>query len=75
MTFFTPTAPTVVAQSVRATRGTAAPARAGRAADRAADQAADRAERRREHERAERRRAYAERVRDNLAARHPLALR
>jgi hypothetical protein len=36
---------------------------------------ADRAEQRREIERAERQRAHAERVRDNMAARHPLSLR
>ncbi|MEU4363919.1 hypothetical protein [Promicromonospora sp. NPDC023987] len=35
----------------------------------------DRAAQRREIERAERQRAQAERVRDNAAARHPLALR
>ncbi|MFD2793362.1 hypothetical protein ACFS27_07345 [Promicromonospora vindobonensis] len=35
----------------------------------------DRAAQRREIERADRQRAQAERVRDNLAARHPLSLR
>ena len=35
----------------------------------------DREALRREHERAERARAQAERMRDNLAARHPLSLR
>ncbi|HEV6953859.1 MAG TPA: hypothetical protein VKY86_11500 [Promicromonospora sp.] len=76
MTLDTAAAPTVVvAQLFRAVRGAAEPTTAGRAGDRAAEQAAERAALRREHERAERRRAYAERARDNLAARHPLALR
>lgn len=41
----------------------------------AAPRRTDREAQRREIERAERQRAQAERVRDNLAARHPLALR
>lgn len=48
------------------------PATTGKPATKRSD---DREARRREMERAERQRAHAERVRDNLAARHPLALR
>jgi hypothetical protein len=67
-----PAVRTVVPQSV------AIPRAAATAADRrrpTTPSQADREARRREFERAERQRAQAERVRDNAAARHPLALR
>jgi hypothetical protein len=71
MNAYAPAVRTVVAQSV------VIPRAAATAADRrpTTPSQADREVRRREIERAERQRAQAERVRDNAAARHPLALR
>lgn len=69
MTTYAPAVRAAVPQSLY--RAAAASSATGKPAERPADREA----RRREMERAERQRAHAERVRDNLAARHPLALR
>ena len=71
MSTYAPTVRTAVPQPVGILLTLAAATRA-RPATSSPD---DRAARRRERERAERQRAQAERVRDNSAARHPLALR
>jgi hypothetical protein len=71
MSVYAPSVRTAVPQPLGISRA-AAPARVRPAATpRRGDQEAQR----REIERAERQRAQAERVRDNMAARHPLALR
>jgi hypothetical protein len=71
MSVYAPTVRTAVPQPFGGLR-IAAPARVRRpAAPRQTDPEAQR----REIERAERQRAQAERVRDNMAARHPLSLR
>ncbi|MFD6142110.1 hypothetical protein [Promicromonospora sp. NPDC060271] len=71
MSAYAPAVRTTVPQPFGGLRA-AAPAEAGRpAAQRQTEPEAQR----REIERAERQRAQAERVRDNLAARHPLSLR
>lgn len=71
MSAYAPTLRTAAPQPVRVPRAGAG------AADRTtgAPSPVDREAQRRELERAERQRAQAERVRDNAAARHPLALR
>lgn len=66
---------TAVPQTTGVPGAVVAAARRQPATPRSADRRADREALRREIERAERRRAQAERVRDNQAARHPLALR
>ncbi|MGI5188106.1 hypothetical protein ACQEVI_08170 [Promicromonospora sp. CA-289599] len=71
MSVYAPAVRTTVPQRLGMLRA-AAPARVRQpAAPRQTDSEAQR----REIERAERQRAHAERVRDNMAARHPLALR
>jgi len=71
MSVYAPAVRTTVPQPLGALRA-AAPAKVRQpAAPRQSDPEAQR----REIERAERQRAQAERVRDNLAARHPLSLR
>lgn len=71
MSAYAPAARTALPQSLGIPR-TAASARAQQPA---APTRADPEAQRREIERAERQRAQAERMRDNAAARHPLALR
>lgn len=72
MSVYAPTVRTSVPQPFGLPRAALAPSRVRQpAAPRQADPEAQR----REIERAERQRAQAERVRDNMAARHPLALR
>ncbi|MCP2264490.1 hypothetical protein ACFQHV_15035 [Promicromonospora thailandica] len=73
MTTFTPAVRTAVPQSARLARAIETPSRTR--TQPAPARPDDRDARRREYERAERLRAHEERVRDNLAARHPLALR
>ena len=71
MSAYAPAARTVVPQSIEILRAAAfTTARRPAAQDRR-----DREAQRREIERADRQRAQAERVRDNMAARHPLSLR
>ena len=71
MSAYAPAVRTAVPQPIGVPVAAAATARRRSAAPSAGDRAAQR----REIERAERQRAQADRVRDNLAARHPLALR
>lgn len=71
MSVYAPTVRTAVPQPFGGLR-IAAPARVRRPA---APSQTDPEAQRREIERAERQRAQAERVRDNMAARHPLSLR
>ncbi|GAA4686577.1 hypothetical protein APR04_003302 [Promicromonospora umidemergens] len=71
MSAYAPAVRTAVPQPVGVPVAAAAAARRRSAAPGAGDRAAQR----REIERAERQRAQADRVRDNQAARHPLALR
>lgn len=71
MSAYAPAVRTVVPQSVTIHRAATSAASQRPAAPRQVDREAQR----REIERAERQRAQAERARDNMAARHPLALR
>jgi hypothetical protein len=71
MSVYAPTVRTAVLQPLGISRAAAAARVRPAATPRSTDQEAQR----REIERAERQRAQAERVRDNMAARHPLTLR
>lgn len=71
MSAYAPAARTALPQSARTSRAATPVATRQPTPPRHPDRAAQR----REIERAERQRAQAERVRDNMAARHPLALR